>query len=181
MHMLPKANIPGAYNFTYETHHQGAAVVNKRLFNYLTNENLYPANFEVYPQIDSVYPHGGSLNGGTLLTIYGSGFIADGLGGTVTVTIGETNCEIQSMTESMITCKTIAQPETEKSWIQQRIESFINTDGYSNDDGDHRRYTWGPNKIKSVQECIELCAQDPVCRAYAYHQNEPKKGQSLKS
>ena len=176
MHMLSKANIPGAYNFTYETHHQGAAVVNKRLFNYLTNENLYPANFEVYPQIDSVYPHGGSLNGGTLLTIYGSGFIPDGLGGTVTVTIGETECEIQSMTESMITCKTIAQEETEKSWIQQRIESFVNTDGTSNDDGDHRRYNWGLDKIKSAQECLELCAQDPVCRAYAYHQNEPKSG-----
>ena len=23
MHIFPKANIPGAYNFTYETHHQG--------------------------------------------------------------------------------------------------------------------------------------------------------------
>ena len=100
--------------------------------------------------------------------------IADGLGGTVT--IGETDCEIQSMTESMITCKTIAKEETEKSWIQQRIESFVNTDGTSNDDGDHRRYNWGLDKIKSAQECLELCAQDPVCRAYAYHKNKPKSG-----
>ena len=72
--MLPKAAIPGAYNFTYQTLENGKAVPRKELLNYLTNENLYPVTFEIYPQIRSVTPQTGSLSGGTLLTIKGRVF-----------------------------------------------------------------------------------------------------------
>ena len=35
----------------------------------MTNKELFPVNYEVYPQILSVEPQMGSVNGGTLLTI----------------------------------------------------------------------------------------------------------------
>ena len=80
-HMMPKAAIPGAYNFTFTTLENGKSVADRVLQNFLTNENLHPVNFEIYPQIRSVEPQTGSLNGGTLVTIKGTGFISDGLGG----------------------------------------------------------------------------------------------------
>ena len=58
----------------------------------MSDDSLYPANFEVYPEITSVYPQMGALTGGTLITIKGSGFIDDGLkrgNSGVSVTVGD--------------------------------------------------------------------------------------------
>jgi hypothetical protein len=41
------------------------------------------------------------------LTIVGTGFTSDGLGGEVSVTVGEDECEIESMTPTQIFCRTI--------------------------------------------------------------------------
>ena len=110
----PKASIPGAYNFTYETLHQGRSMVKKRYMNFL-NDQLHPSNFEVYPSINGINPQQGPLEGGTLITIDGTGFIADGLGGTVSVAIGDTSCLVRSMTETQIVCKTVAHADTKRT------------------------------------------------------------------
>ena len=50
---IPKSSIPGGYNFTYTTTHNGDAAVDKRLFNYLNNKELYPNTFDIYPRLES--------------------------------------------------------------------------------------------------------------------------------
>ena len=77
----------------------------------MNSEDLYTNNYEVYPQINSVEPHMGSVAGGTKLTIKGSGFVEDGIGGVVTVQIGEDDCEVESMTETQIICRSLGGAE----------------------------------------------------------------------
>lgn len=112
---LPRVEIPGGYNFTFTTLHNGHSVSDKRLQNFLTNPLQYPVNFEVYPRIDSVTPQTGSIYGGTLVTVSGSGFVSDGLGGTVEISIGANSCEIVQLTETQIICKSSAEPEPKSS------------------------------------------------------------------
>ena len=89
---VANAPVPGAYNYTYNIFHNGNSVVNKRYLNYLSNENLYPITYEIYPQISSISPKMGSVAGGTLLTITGTGFTDDGMGGTVRVSTKIEKC-----------------------------------------------------------------------------------------
>ena len=63
--------MPGAYNFTYNIFHNGNSVVNKQYQNFLANEDLSPVFYEVYPEIRSISPQAGPIQGGTLLTIKG--------------------------------------------------------------------------------------------------------------
>lgn len=124
--MLPKAGIPGAYNFTFQTHQQGNSVVGSQFFNYLGNQDQYPTTFEVFPQIRSVSPQIGSLTGGTLITIKGTGFITDGLGGEVIVEVGTRKCQIESLTETEIKCRTLAGTEEPQTFAESRIFTEIN-------------------------------------------------------
>ena len=161
-----KANIPGAYNFTYETTHQGGAVVNKRQFNYLTNENLYPVNFEVYPQINSIHPNAGSLGGNTLVTISGSGFISDGLGGSVSVMVGDVDCTIEQMTETMIKCRTPAGTEEPPSFVEQRKALFVDTPEMSS--AEYQRFHFSLDEVSTAARCLDICAEDYSCVAYIF-------------
>ena len=163
MNFKTKANIPGAYNFTYETTHQGKAIVDKRYNNYMTNSDLYPVNFEVYPEIKSVSPQVGSLTGGTILTISGSGFIADGLGGEVSVAVGDSDCEILSMTETEITCRTTAGTQDGPMFGDDRV--FTPKNGFSNS---NTKYTFSSDQVSSTAECMDLCAKDHTCVGYVY-------------
>ena len=72
---------------------------NKELLNYLTSEDLYPATFEVYPLIESIHPKMGSVNGGTLITIHGTGFVENGLGGKIEVFVGHEKKGINFLSE----------------------------------------------------------------------------------
>ena len=165
-----KANIPGAYNFTYETTHQGRAVVNKRNHNFLTNEDLYPVNFEVYPRITSVTPNAGSLGGNTLVTIAGSGFLSDGLGGTVSVTVGDVECAVESMTETQILCRTPAGSEEPPSFMESRLALFTDTPGESS--SEFHKMHWSLNEINNAQRCKEVCAADYSCVAFIFQDQD---------
>lgn len=161
-----KANIPGAYNFTYETTHQGRAVVNKRHLNYLTNTDLYPANFEVYPEIRSVHPHVGSLDGDTVVTITGSGFLSDGLGGTVSVMVGDVECAVEHMTETMIKCRTPAGTEEPLSFVEQRKALFVDTPEMST--SEYQKIHFGLDEVRTGARCLEICATDYSCVGYIF-------------
>ena len=91
---VSRMSIPGAYNYTFQTFHNGNAVPNKRLLSFMNSDKFYPNNYEIFPNIISVTPQAGSTGGGTLLTIRGSGFVEDGLGGQVVVTVAGEPCKI---------------------------------------------------------------------------------------
>ena len=137
----------------------------------MTSDDLYPVNYEVYPQIKSVYPQMGSLNGGTLLTIDGTGFISDGLGGTVSVTVGETDCMIESMTETQIKCRTVAGTEEEPTWEDNKRAAMVNTDGKSTSEFQRTHFTL--DQVSTVEACIDLCVKDFTCLAYIFQNNDP--------
>ena len=162
-----KAAIPGAYNFTYETLHQGKAVVKSRYNNYL-NEDLYPSNFEVYPNIKSITPQVGPLSGGTVITIDGTGFITDGLGGTVSVTVGEVDCMIQSITETQILCEVPASDvsTTTKSFADSRQGSFLVNNGQV--PTNEAKFE---NLDYSEAKCQAACERDFSCVAFVVNEN----------
>ena len=161
-----KANLPGAYNFTYETTHQGRVVVNKRHNNYLTNEDLYPVNFEVYPKIKSVSPNAGSLNGNTLVTIEGSGFVSDGLGGTVSVMVGDSECTVEEMTETLIKCRTPPGQEEPESFLEARKKLFTLTPEEST--SVFHKFHFQLSEISTYEKCFDTCAGDHSCVAFIF-------------
>ena len=101
---LAKVEEPGQYNFTFTTQNEGTATTSQDFIHVLGNENLDPFNFEVYPMIRSVSPKIGSAEGGTVITITGTGFSST-LGET-TVELGGKSCEILTHTSTEITCVT---------------------------------------------------------------------------
>ena len=162
-----KAAIPGAYNFTYETLHQGKAVVKSRYNNYL-NEDLYPSNFEVYPNIKSITPQVGPLSGGTIITIDGTGFITDGLGGTVSVTVGEVDCMIQSITETQILCEVPASDASTsaQSFADSRKGSFLVNNGQV--PVNEAKFA---NLDYTQAKCQAACERDFSCVAFVVNEN----------
>ena len=104
---LANVEEPGIYNVTFRVQDEGDSVTSKNYQNHLNNEKLDGYNFEVYPQIRSVSPSSGSTEGGTLITIDGTGFESSFPGaGPATVTVGGKPCEIVSVEKKQIVCKT---------------------------------------------------------------------------
>ncbi|KAL3886654.1 hypothetical protein ACJMK2_026634, partial [Sinanodonta woodiana] len=84
--------------------------------------NSYDRAFGLLPAITSIIPQMGSTEGGTSVTIQGSGFGNDV--GAVLVTIGGYACEINNMTYSEIMCETQSGSEgTESLVVQVSINS----------------------------------------------------------
>ena len=150
-----------------DVHGRGAVVVNKRWNNYMANENLYPSNFEIYPRIKSVHPHVGSLGGDTLVTVTGSGFLENGLGGQVNVKIGDSDCAIESMTETQIICRTPQNTETPPSPVDVKMASFVDSSGFklpNKGEYIHHRAKW----VKTADWCKKLCAEDYACLGFSF-------------
>ena len=83
-------------------------------------------NFEVFPEIRHIEPSAGSVNGGTLLTIDGTGFVSDGLGGKVSVEVGDMPCEIVKISETKIICKTPSNSDTRTtSYEDERVDQYL--------------------------------------------------------
>jgi hypothetical protein len=131
----------------------------------MNSEDLYTNNYEVYPQINSVEPQMGSVAGGTKLTIKGSGFVEDGLGGVVTVKVGEDDCEVESMTETQIICRTVGGAEEPVSFSSRTFTVF-DPRGLSSSDN-HRNH-WLATDMKTVGECKARCVYDATCQAYIF-------------
>ena len=56
-----------------------------------------------HPYVSNVYPHNGSLNGGTVLTIYGNGFVK----GHTSVKIGDKECTVLRTNQTQVQCSTM--------------------------------------------------------------------------
>uniref|UniRef100_A0A3P9LXL3 Hepatocyte growth factor receptor n=1 Tax=Oryzias latipes TaxID=8090 RepID=A0A3P9LXL3_ORYLA len=74
----------------------------------------------VDPVINDIFPTFGPKSGNTMLTIRGA-FLDTG--NQQSVTIGEKICKIQSLTSTMITCKTPSHAFTSKEWVKLTIDS----------------------------------------------------------
>uniref|UniRef100_A0A8C7ZN56 Sema domain-containing protein n=1 Tax=Oryzias sinensis TaxID=183150 RepID=A0A8C7ZN56_9TELE len=72
------------------------------------------------PVINDIFPTFGPKSGNTMLTIRGA-FLDTG--NQQSVTIGEKICKIQSLTSTMITCKTPSHAFTSKEWVKLTIDS----------------------------------------------------------
>ena len=105
---LANATEPGLYNITYNTQNQGDSMPHPRLYSHFQNEDLTPFNFEVYPQVRSVHPRVGSMDGGTKITITGTGFVTTfgGKDRRTKVEVGGVECIIESLTATEIICQT---------------------------------------------------------------------------
>ena len=135
-------------------------------------ENLYSTdemngmNFEIYPQVKSVSPSIGSVEGGTLITITGSGFAttmpdAD----PVSVQVGGVDCDVESMTSSQILCRTpkIDVPQVP---VREFFETLENWDcGGSDITGSH--YKNHPS-VQTLEECSDLCLSVARCDQIAW-------------
>ena len=165
---VANAPIPGAYNYTFNIFHNGNSVVNKRYLNYLSNEDLFPTTYEVYPQINSVSPQAGSAAGGTLLTITGTGFTEDGMGGTVEVMVGEDLCKVESMTETEIKCRTVGGPEEPPTYAATKkfTQLDLSTSHY------HRKH-YDLEKVPTYEECEDRCRVDATCEAFLFQEQDP--------
>jgi len=165
-------SIPGGYNFTYQVFHNGFSMTHKRNLNYMTNEDLIPVTYEVYPQIDNINPQMGSIEGGTLVTITGSGFVEDGMGGSVNVKLGEDDCDIVSMSEREIICRTAAKAEEPPCFAESRVFTPFTglghaTNGIINkwdDAGSAYGFT-----VKNAAHCEDLCRIDASCIMFVFH------------
>lgn len=73
---------------------------------YADDEDIPTVTIET--EVDSVSPMVGSIGGGTILTILGNGFIINPEN-SMTITLGDDECEILSVTYSEISCRTPAQ------------------------------------------------------------------------
>ena len=105
---LANSTEPGLYNLTFNTQDQGNSMPHPRLYSHFSSDDLTPHNFEVYPQIRSVEPQIGSMEGGTKLTIKGTGFRTTfpQEDRQTNVKVGGVECLIESQTATEIVCET---------------------------------------------------------------------------
>eukprot|EP00798_Chlamydomonas_sp_ICE-L_P010965 gene10965-17076_t len=90
------------------------ATSTRAFYEYSTDAKGIPYMFQLYPIIHSVMPSGGSVAGGTSVTIQGRGFptIAGLIGDSLSITLaGGSTCEVMSTNYSTIICKTSPQPD----------------------------------------------------------------------
>ncbi|KAM6974364.1 PKHD1 like 1, tandem duplicate 1, partial [Tautogolabrus adspersus] len=107
--------------------------------------NGFTYKSQLTPVISEVSPRRGGTAGGTLLTITGSGFSTDQ--SKVKVTIADSACDVQSTTNTQITCVTNAQPKSQETKVRvsvgdQGIAKMDNADFFYVDVWSSR-YTWG--------------------------------------
>ena len=170
---LANATEPGLYNITYNTQNQGDSMPHPRLYNHFANKDLTPFNFEVYPQVRSVYPQVGSIDGGTKVTITGTGFTTtfSAPDRQTKVEIGGVECFIESLTSTEIICQTQMTPELKNKVKEMDQVRMDREDRFTN--MEENRDCPGNDLdqevlVPSVEECIRRCARMHSCRAVAY-------------
>ncbi|XP_039978517.1 PKHD1 like 1, tandem duplicate 1 [Xiphias gladius] len=96
---------------TYVGHHNLSYILDNEFGRSLTNKNLYRVSalgklsmFQTFAEVTGVSPSKGSVMGGTLLTIHGRFF--DQTDHPARVLVGGLPCEIQSVSDHRITCRT---------------------------------------------------------------------------
>ena len=171
---LANATEPGLYNITYNTQNQGDSMPHPRLYSHFQNEDLTPFNFEVYPQVRSVHPRVGSMDGGTKITITGTGFLTT-FGGEdrrTKVEVGGVECLIESVTAIEIICQTQMTDQLKNKVLDM---DQVRLDRFERIEGSQKNNTACPGNdidsefdVPSLEECMRRCAQMHYCRAVSY-------------
>lgn len=149
---------------------EGDSVTSLAYQNHLNNEKLDAYNFEIYPQIRSVSPSSGSTEGGTLITIDGTGFESSLSGATpTTVTVGGKPCEILEISKRKIVCQTPkvengGNPLFKRKWKEHKT----NWDCPNNDITYAKR-----NNIGTYEDCLHHCLSIGGCVGVVY---QPSSG-----
>ena len=131
------------------------------------------------PQILSIEPRSGSVDGGTLLTIKGTGFTTDGLGGTVNVLLGDDECAIETMTETEIKCRTLGKAEESAPPMENKVFTMIPESGNAWTSKFHRnKFELGTarGQVETMEQCRELCRKDATCLAFMFYAGETWDG-----
>ncbi|XP_035537797.1 PKHD1 like 1, tandem duplicate 1 [Morone saxatilis] len=104
---------------TYVGHHNLSYILDNDFGRSLTDKNLYRVSsleklsmFQTFAEVTGVSPSNGSVMGGTLLTVHGRFFDQTDL--PARVLVGGLPCEIQSVSDDRITCRT-AKHDTDKN------------------------------------------------------------------
>ena len=84
--------------------------------------------------------------------------------------VGDVECAILEMTETMIKCKTAGGDEEPESWAKQREALFVQTPTWSTSHWHKARHTL--DEISTLQSCIEACAADHTCLAYIFQDQD---------
>ena len=173
---LPDVEEPGTYNVTYSTFDQGNSVTKSYEHSYLQTNPLNgtdvprTSSFEVFPEVYSVSPSRGSLNGGTLVTISGAGFETSYPETNPTsVLVGDTPCHIESLTKTEIKCS-IQTPKKlrekdfglKKSLVEVR-ENFC-----------HKGIQFWNGLLSNLAECEAKCELHARCELMSWHQSEKR-------
>ncbi|MEE6507574.1 hypothetical protein FKM82_026763 [Ascaphus truei] len=108
-------------------------------------DNAFSYDSTLTPVISDVYPKRGGTAGGSRLTITGSGFSTNS--SSISVTIAQATCEVQSANSTHIICITKAQSPSQRAKVKVNIEGqgiakmdnadFFYIDVWSS------KYTWG--------------------------------------
>uniref|UniRef100_A0A667X934 PKHD1 like 1, tandem duplicate 2 n=1 Tax=Myripristis murdjan TaxID=586833 RepID=A0A667X934_9TELE len=100
---------------TYVGHHNLSYILDDEFGRSQPDKNLFRISsldklsmFQTYAEVTGVSPSSGSVLGGTVLTIHGRFF--DETDADAVVLVGGRHCEIQSVSDDRIICKTAAQP-----------------------------------------------------------------------
>ncbi|XP_033758178.1 fibrocystin-L-like [Pecten maximus] len=97
----------GNINATYELSMLGRSQANLNLFKVSRNGQTFM--FQSFAEIHSITPAIGSTEGGTIVTVAGRFF--DETKSEAVVKIGGMGCEVMSINESVITCRTPRAPD----------------------------------------------------------------------
>ena len=107
---LPGGTFIGPRNITFVVSDQyGKSMINKDDEAYSVNSKGELFVYHTLPELTSVSPNVGSIEGGTYLKIQGNSF--DSYRDTTQVRVGGAECEIISIDNAQLTCKTPAQAD----------------------------------------------------------------------
>ena len=158
---LPGGTFIGPRNVTYVVSNRyGKSVVRKDDEGYSVNSKGEMFVYHTLPELTSVSPNVGSIEGGTYLKIEGNSF--DPYKDTTQVKVGGEECEIISIDNAQLTCKTPAQSAISSTdagsrglkyemWVSTEGEGDTPADGLSTDAGDYRMKTLDGSVVKGPQ------------------------------
>ena len=157
---------PGSYNVTFRTQDEGYSTTSIHYNNHLLNDKLDGFNFEVYPQIRSLSPTGGSLDGGTIITITGTGFLSTFPGAAPTMVDigGRGGCKILTNTATEITCLTEKVEELPEDLYAREWGAPMNDQDCAGMDLEHSNKT-----VSTMKECRAYCMSIFNCDTISFN------------
>ena len=168
---------PGLYNLTFNTQDNGNSMTDPRLYRHFANEDLTPFNFEVYPQIRSVSPQVGSRDGGTKITIEGTGFYTSfpQEDRQAKVEVGGVECTILEQTATRIVCQTQMTDA-----LREKIDEMDNVRVQKEFEILEENIDVCPGLpilpavqgVWSLDQCIERCRQVADCKAVVWRPSQ---------